>query len=234
MTETTKRNLTTIALTSLQDKLGYHFKDSSLLQAALTHKSAQNAPHGHYERLEFLGDRVLGLEISHALYQHFQAEDQGYLTKRFHALVQQSSLADIAKKLDLQDLIITDAAGQAAQQPSVLSDVIEALIAALYLDGGRHVASDFIFQHLDITATTSNDSEMNPKSALQEWAMARKLPLPAYHLLEVTGPDHAPLFTIEVTLGDNTKMQATGASKKEAERHAARLLLQMVQQKESS
>ncbi len=233
MTGTTNRIVTTQSFAHLQDQMGYRFADESLLQAALTHKSATTAPHGHYERLEFLGDRVLGLEISHALYHHFKDDDQGYLTKRFHALVQQSALAEIAHKLDLQDIIITDATGQAAQQASVLSDVVEALIAAIYLDGGRQAASDFIFRFLDITSTTSNDSEMNPKSALQEWAMARKLPLPAYELLEVSGPDHAPVFSIEVVLSDSYKTRATGSSKKEAERLAARALLQMVQKKES-
>jgi len=233
MTGTTNRIVTTQSFAHLQDQMGYRFADESLLQAALTLKSATTAPHGHYERLEFLGDRVLGLEISHALYRHFKDDDQGYLTKRFHALVQQSALAEIAHKLDLQDIIITDATGQAAQQASVLSDVVEALIAAIYLDGGRQAASDFIFRFLDITSTTSNDSEMNPKSALQEWAMARKLPLPAYELLEVSGPDHAPVFSIEVVLSDSYKTSATGSSKKEAERLAARALLQMVQEKES-
>ena len=233
MTETTNRIVTTQTFAHLQDQMGYRFADESLLQAALTHKSASVAPHGHYERLEFLGDRVLGLEISHALFHHFDHEDQGYLTKRFHALVQQSALAEIAHKLGLQDIIITDATGQAAQQASVLSDVVEALIAAIYLDGGRQAASDFIFRFLDITSTTSNDSEMNPKSALQEWAMARKLPLPAYELLEVSGPDHAPVFSIEVALSDRYKTRASGSSKKEAERLAARALLQMVQKKES-
>ena len=233
MTETTNRIVTTQSFAHLQDQMGYRFADESLLQAALTHKSATTAPHGHYERLEFLGDRVLGLEISHALYHHFKDDDQGYLTKRFHALVQQSALAEIAHKLDLQDIIITDATGQAAQQASVLSDVVEALIAAIYLDGGRQAASEFIFRFLDITSTTSNDSELNPKSALQEWAMARKLPLPAYELLEVSGPDHAPVFSIEVVLSESYKTRAKGSSKKEAERLAARALLQMVQKKES-
>ena len=218
----------------LQQDIGYHFTDMSLLRDALTHKSAPNAAKGHYERLEFLGDRILGVEIAHALYQHFPDEDQGYLTKRFHALVQQNALAQIAEKLRLSDCIITDATKQAAQQPSVMSDVVEALIAALYLDGGKQAASDFIFRYLDIASTTADDGEANPKSALQEWAMARKMPLPSYVLIAVSGPDHAPEFTIEARLSDELHLQATGASKKIAEQQAARELLRYLKEKESS
>lgn len=220
--------------TALQEAIGYEFKDISLLRDALTHKSAPNASVGHYERLEFLGDRVLGLEISYALFNHFKDEDQGYLTKRFHALVQQNALAGIAKTLDLSSYIITDVTGQAARQDSVMSDVVEALIAAIFIDGGKDAASQFIFRHLDITKTTSDDGEANPKSALQEWAMARKFPLPTYGLIEVSGPDHAPSFIIEARLTDEHKLHATGTSKKDAEQQAARELLRLLKQKESS
>lgn len=218
----------------LQERMGYHFQDIVFLQTALTHKSAPQAPDGHYERLEFLGDRVLGLAVSEALYHHFAQEDQGYLTKRFHALVQQNALAQIADQLGLSEVIITDATKQAARQPSVLSDVVEALIAAIYLDGGRQPAFDFIFRFVDITATSADDGDANPKSALQEWAMARGMPLPSYHLIGATGPDHAPEFCVEARLNDGDAYQATGASKKVAEQQAARALLRIVKQKESS
>ena len=221
-------------LDALQDQMGYRFIDAGLLRTALTHKSAPSASGGHYERLEFLGDRVLGIEVAHALYAHFIDEDQGYLTKRFHALVQQNALAMIADRLALQEYIITNAAKEAAKQPSVMADVVEALIAAIYLDGGQSEARAFIFRFLDITKTTSDDGDANPKSALQEWAMAHKYDLPSYHLIGVTGPDHAPQFSIEARLDDGLKTQASGASKKEAEQQAARELLRMVKQKESS
>ena len=217
----------------LQEKIGYRFTDISILQMALTHKSAPHGASGHYERLEFLGDRVLGLAVSHALYHHFAHEDQGYLTKRFHALVQQNALAEIALSLGLQDIIVTDATRQAAQQASVLSDVVEALIAAIYLDGGSDAADRFMFRFIDVTKTSSDDGHANPKSALQEWAMARKMPLPAYQLLRTTGPDHAPVFHIEVRLDDDLHATATGASKKEAEQKAARQLHEIVLQKDS-
>ena len=234
MTKTPPRTLSANCFDKLQDQMGYRFADTALLRTALTHKSAPSASGGHYERLEFLGDRVLGIEVAHALYTHFTDDDQGDLTKRFHALVQQNALAAIADKLHLQDYIITNAAKEAAKQASVLADVVEALIAAIYLDGGQEHARAFIFRFLDITKTTSDDGEANPKSALQEWAMARKYALPRYQLIAVTGPDQAPQFLIEARLDDRVKTQASGASKKEAEQQAARELLRMVKQKESS
>ena len=234
MTKPTPSTLSSTHFDELQDQMGYRFADAGLLRTALTHKSAPSAGGGHYERLEFLGDRVLGIEVAHALYAHFTAEDQGYLTKRFHALVQQNALAAIADRLHLQDYIITNAAKEAAKQPSVLADVVEALIAAIYLDSGQNEAKAFIFRFVDITKTSSDDGAANPKSALQEWAMARKYALPSYELVAVTGPDHAPQFSIEARLDDRLTTQASGASKKEAEQQAARALLRMVQQKESS
>ncbi|MGC6517881.1 MAG: ribonuclease III [Candidatus Puniceispirillaceae bacterium] len=222
-----------VLFAKLQDQIGYQFKDISLLQAALTHKSAPASQHGDYERLEFLGDRILGLEISHALYSHFSQDDQGDLTKRFHALVQQNALVEIAKTLNLSSLIVTDATRQAAKQASVMADVVEALIAAIFLDGGIDEARRFIFSHLDITATSSDDGMANPKSALQEWAMARRWALPSYEVVSVEGPDHAPTFVCEVMIADIGTMRASGASKKIAEQNAARHLLQELQKKES-
>lgn len=219
---------------ALQQAIGYRFQDPQLLLRALTHKSAVAADQGHYERLEFLGDRVLGLVISHALHSHFTDDDQGALTKRFHALVQQGALAEIAHQLGLQEVIITDASKQAARQESVLADVVEALIAAVYIDGGYEEAQSFIFTYLDITKTTKDDGEANPKSALQEWAMSRKLPLPDYRVIETTGPDHAPTFVIEIALSGYESMKASGASKKEAEQKAARHYLKFLKQKASS
>ena len=219
---------------TLQQAIGYRFKDSHLLLRALTHKSVFAADQGHYERLEFLGDRVLGLVISDALYSHFREDDQGALTKRFHALVQQGALAEIAHRLELQKLIITDASGQASQQESVLADVIEALIAAIYIDGGLAEAKRFIFAYLDITKTTKDDGEANPKSALQEWAMGQKLPLPDYRVIAISGPDHAPTFLIEISLSGYQPIQASGGSKKEAEQKAARQYLKLLKQEASS
>ena len=219
---------------ALQKEIGYQFKNPKWLLEALTHKSGTAQNSGHYERLEFLGDRILGQAVSLALFKTFPEEDQGALTKRFHALVRQNALAKIAFELSLSAIIITDATKQAAKQDSVLSDVVEALIAALYLDGGQSVADAFIERYIDVTQTTADDEQANPKSALQEWSMARQWPMPSYQMISNEGPAHAPLFIIEVSLGDKGSMQAQGASKKEAEQKAARALLSALKQKVQS
>lgn len=217
------------AVQAVEGLLDYRFQDSALLLEALTHKSVLTAEH-HYERLEYLGDRVLGLVISEALYHHYTAEAPGTLTKRFHSLVSQPALAAIATKLELGHYIRADKASNAAKQPSVLSDVVEAVIAALYLDGGMTAAKAFINSHIDVTETSADDSQENPKSALQEWALARKWPLPQYQALGRTGPDHAPEFTVRVTIDGQGSAEASGPSKKQAERDAAALLLQTLKQ----
>ena len=219
---------------TLQQEIGYHFKSQKWLLEALTHKSGSDALKGHYERLEFLGDRILGQAISLALFKTFPEDDQGALTKRYHAVFRQDALARIAHHLSLADFIITDSTKQASQQESVLSDVVEALIAALYLDGGQEAATAFIDRYIDVTQTTSDDEQTNPKSALQEWSMARKWPLPSYHVISHDGPAHAPIFIIEVRLGDKGRMTAQGVSKKQAEQKAARALLAALKQKEQS
>ena len=217
------------AVQAVEGLLDYKFQDSDLLLEALTHKSVLQAER-HYERLEYLGDRVLGLVISEALYHHYTAEAPGTLTKRFHSLVSQPALAAIATKLELGRHIQADKASNAAKQPSVLSDVVEAVIAALYLDGGMTAAKGFINRHIDVTETSADDSQENPKSALQEWALARKWPLPQYQALGRTGPDHAPEFTVRVKIEGQGSAEASGSSKKQAERDAAALLLQTLKQ----
>ena len=214
---------------AVEGLLDHKFQDSTLLIEALTHKSNVTADR-HYERLEYLGDRVLGLVISEALYHHYTAEAPGTLTKRFHSLVSQPALAAIANKLELGLYIQADKASDAAQQLSVLSDVVEALIAALYLDGGMTAAKGFINRHIDVTETSADDSQDNPKSALQEWALARKWPLPHYEALGRTGPDHAPKFTVQAVIKGQGSAEATGPSKKQAERDAAALLLNRFKQ----
>ena len=218
----------TPSIEALQDELGYQFKDVSLLQYALTHKSAPAADMGHYERLEFLGDRVLGLEIATSLYHHFAKDDQGDLTKRFHALVRQDALVEVAKRLNLQNYMITSSTGEIKSKVSVLADVVEAIIAAIYLDGGQKPASQFIKAHLDITQTDPDAELENPKSALQEWALGKGYSLPVYHVLSTDGPAHAPVFTITVAVETIGQATAKGSSKKDAEKQAALQLMKIV------
>lgn len=216
-------------LDELQQILEYRFHSVALLEEAITHKSCMSAK-VDYERLEFLGDRVLGLVISSALFAHFSNDDQGALTKRYHSLVQQDPLAALGEKLSLSTFIRSDKTGQAKKRASVISDVVEAVIAAIYLDGGFDKAEQFILNHLDIKKTTADDKQANPKSALQEWALARKAALPHYEQVAMSGPDHAPQFIVSVSIDGFGSMEGHGASKKQAERDAARLLLSHLQQ----
>ena len=211
-------------LDELQQILNYQFTSVALLEEAVTHKSCMTAKRD-YERLEFLGDRVLGLVISNALFSYFDKDDQGALTKRYHSLVQQEPLAALGERLSLPQFIRTDKTGQAKQRASVISDVVEAIIAAIYLDGGYEQAQSFILAHLDILKTSADDKQANPKSALQEWALARKADLPQYEQQAMTGPDHEPQFVVRVSIKGIGSMDGHGASKKQAERDAARLLL---------
>ena len=163
--------------------------------------------------------------IASALFSHFDKDDQGALTKRYHSLVQQEPLAALGTSLSLPAFIRSDNSGGANKRASVISDVVEAIIAAIYLDGGIEAARRFILAHLNIIETKADDGDTNPKSALQEWALARGASLPDYQQLSVTGPDHAPHFTVRVSIDNLGSMEGSGASKKQAERDAARLLL---------
>ncbi len=213
----------------LQDKINYHFKNPSLLERALTHRSLTNKSNHlqDYERLEFLGDRILGLVIAEMLLAEFKDEIVGAIAKRHSALVRGKTLVKIANELALWLYIKHD---QSAQQvrDSILEDVCEALIAALYRDGGMDVARKFIVQfwthHLHVSLTPPQDA----KSQLQEWAQAKSLPLPVYTIENQTGPDHNPDFKVSVFLEGYQKVFGRAKSKKQAEKRAAEKLLKEV------
>ncbi len=203
--------------------LGHAFADPSLLQRALTHSSFSNA---NYERLEFLGDRVLGLIVAEWLCEINPAESEGDMAKRLSALVGRESLAVVARQIDLGGHIKiseAEAAMGGRDNGSTLADCCEAVIAALYLDGGIEAARHFIrtqWQELLRTAPAAGDA----KTALQEWSQAKGFGLPEYELIDRSGPDHAPLFTVKVTVRHDSEV-ATGTSKRLAERDAAAALL---------
>lgn len=205
--------------------LGYTFRNKALLEQALTHASV-SANRQSYERMEFLGDRILSFVIAEMLYVAFPDENEGALAKRHSTLVKQGALEQIAEKLDLAKQIqFARSAKQAEPSPSVVADVVEALIAALYLDGGFAVAEKFIRQHWQDRITAFQAPPEDPKSALQEWAQARGLSLPAYAELERSGPDHSPVFVIEVTIPGHPAQQAKSHSKQSAQKLAAQKLL---------
>lgn len=214
---------------ALYDILGHKFKDKDLLQEALTHRSASHGRDNGYERLEFLGDRVLGLCIADMLMRAFPDEPEGALSRRLNALVRQETLAEVAEELGLQDHIYVGRAEDdsgARSNPAILSDICEAVIAALYTDGGLEVARAFIVRYWRGRLEKSSRPPKDAKSSLQEWAMARKLPLPEYEIAEKSGPDHAPVFTIQVSVRGREPAQADGESKRIAEQKAAAILLE--------
>ena len=211
-------------LALLEEALDYQFADKRLAVMALTHRSLRVDKYS-YERLEFLGDKVLALILSEKLYHKFADADQGELTKRYHPLAKESALATIAVAVGLPSFILSDGISDVHERASVQSDVTEAIIAALYLDGGMEEARKFVLAHWVFDDAIPDDRHENPKSALQEWAAARQLGLPAYSVLDKQGPDHALYFSVEVVLNGVHKAQGEGLSRKIAEQDAARNLL---------
>jgi len=211
--------------------LDHVFKDKSLLALALTHPSLSGVE--NYQRLEFLGDRVLGLVVSTWVYAEFPADDEGKLNRRYSSLVQGKTLAVIAEKLGLAEhinLAEAAAAEGAATKPAVLADIVESLIGALYLDAGYDAAERFIKQHWQGLLRTEVGVEKDAKTQLQEWAQARDQNLPTYTEVGRSGPDHNPEFIIRASLDDGVFAEASGTSKRAAEQAAAKELLGQVEQ----
>lgn len=222
---------------ALMALLKHDFNDVSLLEAALTHSSLSKgnrrgkARHD-YERLEFLGDRVLGLIISEELYRRFDKAEAGQLSRRYNAQVRRESLAAIATDMNLDQYIkMSDdlAAAGGQQNPAILEDVVEALIAALYLDGGYRAARTFIKSRWWTRFDREDAAKKDAKSALQEWAAKKGKPLPVYHVVEETGPDHDRRFVIEVSVEGAPGQTGQGSSKRMAEQAAAEKLLEGLQ-----
>lgn len=208
---------------SIQKIIEHQFSDPSLLEMALTHASASQNKKS-YERLEFLGDRVLSLAIAHVLYESYPAEEEGSLAKRHSALVKQDTLEKVAARIDLKNHIRVSSKDTVVTG-SMLSDVIEAILAALYLDGGYSAAERFIKKYWHDYLFQDITPPEDGKSALQEWAQARGLPLPEYKIIEKSGPDHQPTFIVEVCLKDYPCYNGQGTSKQMAEKQAAQALL---------
>jgi ribonuclease-3 len=217
---------------TLQKKLDHCFRDPNVLRAALTHSSAGDDY--NYERLEFLGDRVLGLVITELLFEKFPHEAEGDLAKRLAALVQGSLLAEVAHEMDLGAYIIfSDAEAQAggAKNDNILSDVLEAVLGALYLEAGLAHCRTVIEKLWGTRLYDMKTPPQHPKTALQEWAQAKALPLPIYKVSAQHGPDHAPLFDIELSVQGYQPITAQGASRQDAEKEAARLFMAKVERK---
>jgi ribonuclease-3 len=209
----------------VRDKLGHQPKDMHLFELALTHSSVGGAS---YERLEFLGDRVLGLVIAHALYERYPEEPEGNLSKRYNALVDRDTCAENGREIGLPALIRLGKQARedgASQSENVVGDVMEALIGALFLDGGIEVAKRFIRDLWEPDLTSQRRAPQHPKSALQELAAAKGIKAPVYEVVSRTGSHHAPTFMIRVSAGALGNATAEGMSKQEAETAAAAALL---------
>ncbi|WP_334129040.1 ribonuclease III [Sneathiella sp.] len=225
------------SLSDLAALLRHDFADMELLKAATTHSSLVKGKGGRptradYDRLEFLGDRVLGLVIAEELFRRFPAADSGQLSRRYNAQVRRETLAEIALEMRLQDYILMAgdlAAAGGRENPAILEDVMEALIAALYLDGGMAAARRFIELKWWPRFDRKDASRKDAKSALQEWLAKHGRGLPVYTVVEETGPDHDRRFTLMVKVEGYPPATGVGSSKRSAEQKAAAKMLKELQ-----
>jgi ribonuclease III len=216
---------------SLEERIGYRFADASLLDSALSHISALKGARnrvGSYQRLEFLGDHVLGLVISDMLFRAFPRADEGELSRRLADLVRKETCAEIARVIDLGAAIrlgASEANAGARTRPAILADVCEALIGAVYLDGGFAAAEALIGRLWQVRMKTKAEPARDPKTVLQEWAQGRGLPTPAYREIARSGPDHDPQFRVAVQLPHLAPAEGSGRSKRAAEQAAAAAMM---------
>jgi ribonuclease-3 len=217
--------------TVLEERIGYRFKDGALLDCALTHisalKGARNRA-GSYQRLEFLGDHVLGLVISDVLFRAFPKADEGELSRRLADLVRKETCAEIAVTIELGSAIklgSSEANAGGRKRPAILADVCEALIGAVYLDGGYPAAEGLVERLWQVRMQATAQPLRDSKTMLQEWAQARGLPTPAYCEVARTGPDHSPEFRVAVQLPNFASAEGSGRSKRGAEQAAAAAML---------
>jgi len=215
-------------LSAFGARLGHRFADPALLIEAVTHPSLTSATRADNQRLEFLGDRVLGLVVAEALLAADTGAAEGQLAPRFNALVRKETCAGVAQDIDLGAVLKlgrSEMMSGGRRKQALLGDAMEAVIAAVYLDAGLDAARAVILRHWQGRIDTVRDDARDPKTALQEWAQARGLGRPEYALIRRDGPDHAPTFTIEAQLADGQSEQASAPSKRQAEQKAAEALL---------
>ncbi len=220
---------------ALESVLGFSFKNPSLLRLALVHRSYCNEngldPSESYERLEFLGDAVLELAVSTELYRRFPDADEGELTKIRSSLVRRETLAQIARRIELGNYLSVGKGVEVTngrQQDSVLSAAFEALVAAVYIDQGNEFTRKFILRLIDVELTQAELAGRppeNPKSQLQEMVQGRGMNPPKYLVVSSEGPDHGPVFTVEVMVDGQVAGSGTGGKKSEAESAAAKAAL---------
>ncbi|MEO0774436.1 MAG: ribonuclease III [Pseudomonadota bacterium] len=219
-------------LKEFEARLGYSFVKPERLVRAVTHASMSSPNRNDNQRLEFLGDRVLGLVMAEALLDQDRAAQEGQLAPRFNALVRKEACADVAREIDLGKVLKlgrSEMLSGGRRKQALLGDAMEAVIAAVYRDGGFEAAKDLVIRLWGDRVAQVDDDARDAKTALQEWAQARGLSPPKYIELSRDGPDHAPQFTIEARLESGGASQAKAGSKRQAEQAAAGALLEKVQ-----
>ena len=230
--KTSAKSAANAATSAIEERIGHKFADANLLVTAMTHVSALKPSRKRgesYQRLEFLGDHVLGLIVSDMLYRTFPNADEGEMSKRLADLVRKESCADVAKSLGLADDIKLGAVGAGAGvrlRKSVLGDICEAVIGAVYLDGGFQAASEFVERNWTERMKKPRQPLRDPKTVLQEWAQGKGLPTPVYREVERTGPHHDPQFRVAVDLPGLAPAEGVGGSKRAAEKVAASVMIE--------
>ncbi len=212
----------------LEKILKYNFKKISILERALTHKSFNNRENN--EKLEFLGDRVLGLVISEKLLEKYPDEKEGIIDKKFANLVNKRTCSQIAKKINLKKFIILGASHKKPSRSTdkITSDCLEAIIGAIYLDGGLKLVEKFIFMFWEEFLLKSTITLIDSKTKLQEFSLKQFKELPKYVFFKKSGPQHRPLFKTEVQIPNSKKITGIGSSKKNAQQNAAAKLLKVL------
>ncbi|MBT6222546.1 MAG: ribonuclease III [Rhodobiaceae bacterium] len=208
----------------ISNSINYTFIDQDNLKNALTHSSVSNTTFPSYERLEFLGDKVLGFVITDILYTRYPYASEGELSRRYSDLVNSEALVVVAKKINLGKFLLLGSGEERLghrNKDTILEDACEALIGAIYIDGGLNEIKKFINNHWKDLIDNQQEVPIDPKTRLQEWCQAQTLGLPEYIEIDRTGPSHNPSFTISVVVKNFDKAIGTGSSKREAKRNAA-------------
>ncbi len=212
--------------------LGHEFERPELLLRALTHGSISSATRPDNQRLEFLGDRVLGLVMAEALLKDDRQATEGILAPRYNALVRKETCAEVARSIDLGTVLKlgkSEMVSGGRRKEALLADAMEAVIAAVYLDSGFEPARDLVLRLWNDRISSVEEDARDPKTALQEFVQARGEGPPKYEVVARDGPDHAPEFTIAVKLEDGAQAEAKAGAKRQAEQAAAKLLLERLQ-----
>ena len=219
-------------IAAFMDRLGHRFAQPELLVRALTHSSLGSPTRPDNQRLEFLGDRVLGLSMAEALFRADRTASEGQLAPRFNALVRKETCAAVAREIDLGAVLKlgrSEMMSGGRRKEALLGDAMEAVIAAVYLDAGFEIAKALVLRLWGGRIATVEQDARDAKTALQEWAQARGMSPPRYDTLGREGPDHAPVFRIAVRLANGMEAEATAGSKRQAEQAAAKTLLERLE-----